>query len=789
MSYPHWEWIIVDDGTTDPDSLAQLAAIVAADQRISVITQPNRGPAAARNRAVEAAHGAYLLQLDADDLVEPTFVEKSLWVLELQRQFAACSAYNVTFGARPLLWNHGFQSYKHNLTLENFVTSQAVIRRDAYLAAGGYDESIRHGHEDWDFWLNLAEAGLWGYTIPEHLTWYRTSRDSRILETEGVTPRQQAFHSWLLQKHQRLRAHFPHPTFITGLDQPHTGLDVESPIRNPLLKPEGTQRILLLVPWLTIGGADKFTLDLVHMLARRGYQFTIVATRAADHTWLHKFAQITPDIFLLHHFLRHADYPRFLKYLIASRQIDAILISHSELGYELVPFLRAYHPRLPILDYTHVEEEQWNNGGYPWMAVQMRSQLDLSVASTQHLKNWMVGRGADPDHITVVHTNIDPTEWDPSRYKSSATRQRLGIDPDTAIVLFVGRVVDQKRPLMWVEILRRLRDTHPHFLGVVIGDGVLLRAMKGVVRQHRLQEHIRFLGPLPNDAVRELMAAADILLLPSQYEGLALVLYEAMAMKTVPVATAFGGHPELVTPECGYLVPSSDREIEEYTEAMRQLLGDPKTLRAMAAAGRARVQAHFALEQMADGMERALADAGTQAAARSASAPDLVLAQHSAFLAVEYGRMSEVSERLWHDNERLLYDQRWQRIQSLGDLVRLIRSRVLPIGTDRYALYKTARRLLVRRSHDTDVVGFSAPAPAERDQGQVVSSTLATDAVAESDANAANADQGATASNDALRDGESEVSMESVPLQEGESSEGSSPGNVQHTAGGAVVSE
>ncbi len=49
------------------------------------------------------------------------------------------------------------------------------------------------------------------------------------------------------------------------------------------------------------------------------------------------------------------------------------------------------------------------------------------------------------------------------------------------------------------------------------------------------------------------MAASDILLLPSKYEGLALVLYEAMAMRTVPVATAYGGHPELVTPECGYL--------------------------------------------------------------------------------------------------------------------------------------------------------------------------------------------------------------------------------------------
>ena len=172
MSYQHLEWIIVDDGSTNPGSLAQLAALAASDSRVRVIKQTNQGPATARNHAVRVARGRYLLQLDADDLVEPTFVEKALWLMETQPQFAACSAHNVTFGVRTLLWNHGFQAYEANFQ-ENFVTSQAMIRRDAYVRAGGYDESIVHGHEDWDFWLNLAEAGLWGYTIPEHLTWYR----------------------------------------------------------------------------------------------------------------------------------------------------------------------------------------------------------------------------------------------------------------------------------------------------------------------------------------------------------------------------------------------------------------------------------------------------------------------------------------------------------------------------------------------------------------------------------------------------------------------------------------
>ena len=456
---------------------------------------------------------------------------------------------------------------------------------------------------------------------------------------------------------------------------------------------------MFLVPWLRVGGADKFNLDLVRTLSRRGYEFTIVTTIPSHHPWLHQFAQFTPDIFHLPNFLQYADYPRFLNYVIESRQIDAVIISNSELGYCLVPFLRAYHPNLPILDYTHIEEENWKNGGYPWMSVRLGSQLDLRITCTDHLKEWMVSRGANPDYITVVHANIDSSEWDPSHYDTSATRQRLGIETDIPIVLYVGRVVDQKRPLMWTEILRRLARTDKDFVGLVIGDGDLLYAMKSFVGRHRLQQKIRFLGTLPNEKVRELMAAADIVLLPSKYEGLAIVLYEAMAMRTVPVATAYGGHSELVTPPCGYLILPSANEIEEYTEAVRRLVRNPEQRTLMAIAGRERVEQHFTLDNMADGMEQAISVASKVAAERSSYETNIVLAQHSASLAIEYMRLSELSDKLWYEVHP---EGSFPRVRSVADLGRLVRIITLPIGTQRYELYKTVRRVLFPQQHYFD---------------------------------------------------------------------------------------
>lgn len=416
MSYPHWEWIIVDDGSTKPESLEQLQMVAGSDQRVEVISESNQGPSAARNHAVAAAQGRYLLQLDADDMVEPTFVEKAVWVMETQPQFAACSAYNVTFSGHCLLWDHGFASYELNLTEENFLTSQAMLRRDAYLEAGGYDESIRHGHEDWDFWLNLAEAGLWGYTIPEHLTWYRTSKSSRNWETAGDEKRQQAFHGWLLKKHGRLHSRFPHPVFVTGTEQAYPAVSVESPISNPLDKPQGTRRILFLVKRRNAEGADQFNLELVRSLSGRGYEFTIVASKEASDAGLHHFAEFTPDIFLLPTFLQYADYPRFLSYLVESRQMDAVLIGGSELGYGLVPFLRAYHPQLPIVDCLDAEEAAWENRVSPRLSIQLRSQLGLTVTSTYDVKQWMTSHGTPPDQVAVA---CAASEFNPNQLADS----------------------------------------------------------------------------------------------------------------------------------------------------------------------------------------------------------------------------------------------------------------------------------------------------------------------------------------------------------------------------------
>lgn len=683
MSFVDWEWIIVDDGSTEEESLRQLEDAQHREPRIRVMRQSNAGPAVARNHAVREARGRFIMLLDSDDLVEPTFAEKAIWFLSTQPQFAACNSCNVTFGSKNILWPHGFEGYEHNLK-DNWITNMAVIRRDAFISAGGFDETLRYGHEDWDLWLNLAEAGFWGYTIQEYLTWYRDNPTSRRMETSSSKKRQKEFHQSLLRKHGTLHRHFPRPVWASSLEMVHSDIRIDCPVENPLVKPAGVKRVLLLVPWLEIGGADKFNLDLISELSSRGYQFTVVTTLRGQHAWLDKFTQLTPDVFCMHQFLNYGDYPRFIDYLIRSREIDAVIVSNSELAYGLIPFLRARHPHLGILDYTHSETEKWKNGGYPGMAVRAGRQIDVNVTNTEHLKRWMVARGAEESFVEVCRCAIDTQVWDINRYDRNALRAQLALEGDIPTLLFVGRFSPEKRVLTFLQIVRKIAETRTPFRALIVGTGEQESAAHAFVDRNNLRRYVRFMGAQPQERVREIMVAGDILILPSQIEGLALVLFECMAMETVPVAVDIAGHPELVTPDCGVLIPRSQDEVTEYTSAVLHLIRDTTLRREMARRGREKVIGSCGMATLGDRFEAAIARACAIGSTRpDVTRPQLDLALMSAHNAIEYMRVEEFAMTLWAQQHAPLF--------SLN-LLRRARESILPIGSERYEVYKRFRQ-------------------------------------------------------------------------------------------------
>ncbi len=170
-----FEVVVVDDGSTDPATVEKLSSLT--DPRVRVLRTANQGLPAARNHAARHASGAVFCALDADDRLAPTWFEKALRVLDEQPSVAFVSHWLETFGDERWTWTPE-RCDLPALLARNAVNGAALVRREAFEAVGGYDEAMREGCEDWDFWLRLVEGGRSGAIVPEVLFYYRRRADS-----------------------------------------------------------------------------------------------------------------------------------------------------------------------------------------------------------------------------------------------------------------------------------------------------------------------------------------------------------------------------------------------------------------------------------------------------------------------------------------------------------------------------------------------------------------------------------------------------------------------------------
>ncbi len=652
QSLQAWEWLIINDGSTDTAALDVLNSYRTCDPRIRVIDHPeNRGPGVTRNTGFREARTSYVVQLDSDDLLEPTAIEKWYWFLQAYPEYSFVKGYNVGFGEQEYLWQKGFESVTAFLD-ENQVAVTGMIRREVHQAVGGYDESNRAGLEDWDFWLKCASQGFWGATIPEFLDWYRRRADhSDRWSNWSYAGRHSVFQNQLRQRYPQLWQR-GFPEIQVHWHMPNDTVPDELPCENHLKK--SRPRVLMIVPWLTTGGADKFNLDLVEQLSQRGWEITIAATAQGDNSWLPAFDHHTPDIFILDHFLRMTDYPRFLRYLIQSRQVDLVLISHSELAYMLLPYLRYYCSDIPIIDYCHMEEEAWKNGGYPRMSVEYQEMLDLNLVTSEHLKEWMVQRGAQESRVQVRYININPEKWWLNPQVRKQVRQKLGIPDEQFLILYVARILPQKQPAVFAKTMLRLSQQGIRFTALAAGDGPDYSWLQSFVNTYNLGSQVKLLRVVPNSEVWELMCAADLFFLPSKWEGIALSIYEAMACELPVVGARVGGQAELVTPGCGILIErgTENEEVERYVDAIVPLLNSESKRKQMGQAARERVCNHFRIEHMGEQMVESFHQAIRLHQEQPRPLPSLGLARACAAEAVEYIRLFQLSEILWLEKEQ-----------------------------------------------------------------------------------------------------------------------------------------
>jgi glycosyltransferase involved in cell wall biosynthesis len=174
------EILLIDDGSTDPDTISYLEALPG---DVRIIRQENRGLSGARNRGFSEAHGLYVLPLDCDDWIDPKFLESTLQALQKAEVHGTAFA----FCQLTLEGDAAGQLRKRFNFFEQLFANQLpycmLMRKDTWNHVGGYDESLRLGYEDWEFNIRLVKSGAQAVCVDETLFHYRVSSTGMLLGT------------------------------------------------------------------------------------------------------------------------------------------------------------------------------------------------------------------------------------------------------------------------------------------------------------------------------------------------------------------------------------------------------------------------------------------------------------------------------------------------------------------------------------------------------------------------------------------------------------------------------
>jgi glycosyltransferase involved in cell wall biosynthesis len=228
-----------------------------------------------------------------------------------------------------------------------------------------------------------------------------------------------------------------------------------------------------------------------------------------------------------------------------------------------------------------------------WLLLRRRDRV---VAVGEAVRQALVqNEGFPGERVRVIYNGIDLCPYRNGLANRLAVREELGIGPEELLIFQVARLDYLKDHATAVRTIQRLAQRCPRIRLALIGEGPEMDKIRELVAQHRVQNHICFLGR--REDVARLLQAGDLFLLTSISEGIPLTLIEAMAAGLPVVSTAVGGVGEVIAEgKTGLLAPSGDDRA--LAENILRLADDSSLRRDMGRRGRERANLFFSEDHM-----------------------------------------------------------------------------------------------------------------------------------------------------------------------------------------------
>ena len=561
QTFPYYEILIIDDGSKDEESLKKLEEVSKIDKRIRVFHKSNEGLAATRDYGATKSSKTckYLMFIDSDDLLEPTFMECAYWTLETNKDAAWAYSDSVGFESYTYTWNKWFDSEK--MKKVNELLAIAMVRKSDFNRVNGYGLREKAVNEDWNFWLKLLGHDRYPVHMSFYGMWYRRKETGELKNASRNKKRTlEIIEDTASKINKRVNA-IQYPKYDYNYDLLSDKIDIITPkcVDNNKIN------ILMILPWMITGGADRFVLDLVSNLDKNKFEITILTTEPNKNVLRQQFEE-NATVYDLTSFLSQKYWLSFINYIIEKNNINLIFNTNSKFGYSILPYLKSRNPNIPIIDYIHMEEWYNRNGGYSRYSTMMKSVIDKTLTCNENSKRILKEHfGRNSEEIETVYIGVDEEKFNPSKFNKNELLEKYGLQNEKRYILsYICRISEQKRPILLLEIVKKLKEKRNDFLVLVVGNGNLLEKMKKKASEMEILENIKFLGNI--EKTEEIYAISDATINCSIKEGLALTSYESLSMGVPVISANVGGQKELITEDVGIVVTCMQDEKAIYSE-------------------------------------------------------------------------------------------------------------------------------------------------------------------------------------------------------------------------------
>jgi glycosyltransferase involved in cell wall biosynthesis len=363
-------------------------------------------------------------------------------------------------------------------------------------------------------------------------------------------------------------------------------------------------RLFYLITGTSVGGAEKAVLDLSTSLDKTRYEITVGSLK--DKGLIGEQLE-KGDIEVVSFGLQEGSgLAGFLSSLFIILKVARVLkrkkadIIHTFLfRANLIGRISAQFAGKPIVisSLRTMEEEK----KYQLFLERITSfMVDKYIAVSERVKEHAIRNSKiPPDKIITIYNGVRP--WgDRTAVDPGAMRRALGIAPSDRVVMVIGRLRKEKGHSFLIDGINEVRKRIPEVKLIIAGDGEEEEKLKAQVKRLSLSDTVVFAG-LRRD-IPELLTIAELVVLPSLWEGMPNCLLEAMNTGKPVVATTVGGIPEVVqNGETGILVPP--RDSHALTEAIMRIFSQREEAHAMGMKGRKRVEQLFPLKKTLEATE------------------------------------------------------------------------------------------------------------------------------------------------------------------------------------------